>query len=851
MERNLLKKEINVLILTRNSQRKHLELILDYLEEVQKNRLIEIYVYSMSLANQRENIMYNLISQTDLISTWEEQGIQCDLLIVDNLWKIDLNFLRLGLDAEIPVIVEKKVYRRYQSTFEQYPHRLVTLYSSYYLERLGIVIPKIVRQIKSVKKIIKRSKNSVYRHSTELSPVVKPALLRDSSVHLAHDFYDQQVDLVIVNYNTLDYLKACLNSILQNTSYPFRIIVVDNGSTDGSLDYLQHFQASLFTASSGDDLLSNKTLENFTVLENSSNYGYAVACNQGIIAGSGEYVVVLNSDIEVSPDWLNNLVTTAKSDPEIGVVGPKMTTKSGLIVGAGVTKLDQYCSSRGQGEWNQIGLYDQIEDCYSVGGACYLVKRKILERVGYFDESYFFYFEETDLSLRVLEKGYRVVYSPTSQIIHHQEGSLNKQRVKERMQRNQFFLESQNHFLKKWQKVINGDLHRQPTRDLVVFGIIPWYFRYQRPQQISSRLAEQGYRILYINNTCQWGGQLEQLTDNLTVFSPDGQGLVYHNLRHMNNFRRIVDSIYQVLIESNISYPLLWVDVPYWQRIVDHFDREMLIYNCMDSYADFSDLGEFFPDLESMEQELAEKTDLILVSSKFLQQRFLAQEEKTVIIPNGVDQKHFNPFTKLPVPQDLGRIKRPIVGYYGAIAEWFDVELVFDLSKRMPEYSFVLIGLVTVDVSSLKKRPNIYFLGEKPYQELPKYLQWFNIAFIPFKKNSLTISTNPVKLYEYLAAGKPVVSVDLPEVKQFADFVYIAKNHHQFASLLRGVGEELESKKYERYRAVAGEDWDNRIIDILATIQAQRQRAGQLSRFTELKDDLLEKRGSGLLEGDQ
>lgn len=836
MDRKKIKKEINLLILTRNPQRQHLEMILDYLEEVQQAKLLDIYVYSMSLANQRENIMYNLASQIDLISTWKDQGVKCDLLIVDNLWKIDMNFVQLALDTKIPVIVEKKVFKRYQSKFEEYPNDLVSLYSSYYLDRLRVIIPKIIRKIKFAKKLVRRDPKATYRQCTNLIPVVKPALLRDSSVHLSHDFYEQHVDLVIVNYNTLNYLKVCLDSIIKNTRYPFRIIVVDNGSTDGSLNYLENLQKSLGQLNSTNNPLSKK----LTILENSLNYGYAVACNQGITAGSGEFVVILNSDIEVSRDWLSNLVTTAKSDPQIGVVGPKMTTKAGIIVGAGVTKLDQYCSSRGHGEFNRIGLYDQIEDCYSVGGACYLVKRKILEKVGYFDESYFFYFEETDLSLRVLEKGYRVVYSPTAKIIHHQEGSLNKHRVKERIQRNNFFQESQKLFLKKWQKVIQGDFHRQPTKDLVVFGIIPWHFRYQRPQQISSRLAEQGYRILYINNTCQWGGKLEQITDNISIFSPDGQGLVYHNLRHMNNFRRIVDSIYQIFAEANISYPLLWVDVPYWQRIVDHFDREMLIYNCMDSYADFSDLGEFFPDLGIMERELAEKTDLILVSSKFLQQRFHAEVEKTVIIPNGVDQKHFNPFTKLPIPQDIGRIKRPIVGYYGAIAEWFDIDLVAYLSQQMPEYSFVLIGLVTVDVSNLKRRPNVYFLGEKPYLELPKYLQQFNIAFIPFKKNSLTISTNPVKLYEYLAGGKPVVSIDLPEIRQFADFVYIAENKQEFAKLLKGVGQELAGKKYERYQAVAGEDWDNRIIDILSTIQGKRQKAGKLSRITELKGHFLD-----------
>ena len=111
---------------------------------------------------------------------------------------------------------------------------------------------------------------------------------------------------------------------------------------------------------------------------------------------------------------------------------------------------------------------------------------------------------------------------------------------------------------------------------------------------------------------------------------------------------------------------------------------------------------------------------------------------------------------------------RRIIGYYGAIAEWFDLDLVEAVAKRHPECCIVMIGANTVNAKSrLGKLPNVIFTGEVPYDTLPHYLYSFDVCMLPFKVVPLTLATNPVKAYEYLSAGKPVVAVDLPEMAQF------------------------------------------------------------------------------------
>jgi O-antigen biosynthesis protein len=127
--------------------------------------------------------------------------------------------------------------------------------------------------------------------------------------------------------------------------------------------------------------------------------------------------------------------------------------------------------------------------------------------------------------------------------------------------------------------------------------------------------------------------------------------------------------------------------------------------------------------------------------------------QNTIQVKNGTEFEHFNQAVKNGKLSYLA--DKPIIGYYGAISDWFDIDMVEYCATQLPEYNFVMIGSTFgCDISRVETIPNIHFLGEIPYKELPGYYAYFDVCLIPFQIIPLTLATNPVKFYEYLSAGK-------------------------------------------------------------------------------------------------
>jgi GT2 family glycosyltransferase len=210
------------------------------------------------------------------------------------------------------------------------------------------------------------------------------------------------VDIIIVNYNTQKYLKNCLNSIYQNTEYPFNIIIVDNNSTDGSRQYL-------------------KNLKNIKTIINTKNIGCAAGWNMGIKEGNNKYIVLLNPDTIVTPGWLYPLVKTAVSDPKISIIGTKHVNANEIVIHAGVIKENNKLINR-SGVRDNPGIFSNSIDIEAVFGACFMIKRDLIPVLGLFDERYFLYAEESDYCINARKKGYRIVYCP-SKIYHFERGA--------------------------------------------------------------------------------------------------------------------------------------------------------------------------------------------------------------------------------------------------------------------------------------------------------------------------------------------------------------------------------------------------------------------------------------------
>jgi hypothetical protein len=208
------------------------------------------------------------------------------------------------------------------------------------------------------------------------------------------------LDLVIVNYRTAAMTAECVRSFLEWTELDHTLTVVDNGSGDGSAEML------------------SRTFPQVRVLANPANLGYAKACNLGALAGQGDHLIFLNSDVLALPGWDRPLVACLEGDARIAVAGPKLVNAQNLIVGAGVVGTNAQPVIRGWQEPDR-GQYDQPTDCLSVCGAAYAIKRRLIPVLGLFDERYFFYYEEADYSYHAREMGCRVVYCPASKLVHH------------------------------------------------------------------------------------------------------------------------------------------------------------------------------------------------------------------------------------------------------------------------------------------------------------------------------------------------------------------------------------------------------------------------------------------------
>jgi glycosyltransferase involved in cell wall biosynthesis len=211
------------------------------------------------------------------------------------------------------------------------------------------------------------------------------------------------------------------------------------------------------------------------------------------------------------------------------------------------------------------------------------------------------------------------------------------------------------------------------------------------------------------------------------------------------------------------------VHSPFWWPVVNDVAEAFswpVVYDCMDLHAGFSTAN---PILLEYERELLTRAQLVVASSAVLEAQARRFNQNVLLLRNGCDYEHFSRVRPKP------RKGRPIIGYYGAIAEWFDTDLVTDLARRRPDWDFILVGSTHgADIRRLQQLPNVSLPGEKPYSELLMWLARFDVAILPFKRNPLTEAANPVKAYEILAAGKPLVSVPLPEIRTFGHLVRVA-----------------------------------------------------------------------------
>ncbi len=357
---------------------------------------------------------------------------------------------------------------------------------------------------------------------------------------------------------------------------------------------------------------------------------------------------------------------------------------------------------------------------------------------------------------------------------------------------------------------------------IVFLAPIDWSYRHQRPQNLAESFVKLGYQVVYVNPTIGFvSGSREE------IVSIQANGVWIATIKSQYQRKGIYIGIagfpkkaaersaklLEEFIASNFdSSAIIVIGQPSWWPLVERMQGNQLLFDCMDFHAGFQEID---PLNVIHEKNLDIVSDHIVVTSEFLKNSksiLLDKSKPLAVIRNGVDAGHF--------VSDPYSVSEGVVGYFGALAEWFDIDLVRYLVEARPGIRFEFIGLVSNPniVKQLGNLPNVVFLGEVPNNELPERVRAWSVGLIPFKITQLILATNPVKMYEYASMGIPTVATQIPEVElasREVTGIYVSNSYEDF---LQKLDLALDLTGIDRERLSfwgKNQDWSERAEELL------------------------------------
>ncbi len=271
--------------------------------------------------------------------------------------------------------------------------------------------------------------------------------------------------------------------------------------------------------------------------------------------------------------------------------------------------------------------------------------------------------------------------------------------------------------------------------------------------------------------------------------------------------------------------PISWFVVPHPGFLAQRLGEQLCVYYCIDDYAAHPGVDTEL--IAARDDELTRCADLVFVAPPALVAAKQMVNTRTRFSPHGVDVSLFalamDPATVVPAAAQ--GLSHPVVGYFGSIHEWIDLELIEWLARERPQWTFLLVGHAATNVSRLQALHNVMLVGAQPYASLPAWAKAFDVAIIPYRHNRQVENANPLKLREYLATGKPIVSVSHPEINKFARWIEIAEDRDAFLSgLERALNSNSASAATERMLSVADQTWDSRVAQVLEEVSSALAR---------------------------
>ncbi|MDH7489588.1 MAG: glycosyltransferase [Anaerolineae bacterium] len=378
---------------------------------------------------------------------------------------------------------------------------------------------------------------------------------------------------------------------------------------------------------------------------------------------------------------------------------------------------------------------------------------------------------------------------------------------------------------------------------ILCFAPDPWDDIWRNRHQIMSRLARQNL-VIYVEPRPYlrqvWAGlrsgairplrsrpRLRKALDNLYVYTPplwapisgrEPPASLFGCLRRWD--------LRAAMRRLGAGRPILWLVRPDQSDVIGQFGEKMRVYQIVDDYTGY---GGLTPERRAAflerERRLIERVDMVFVTSPALMESKGGNNPRTYLVPNGVDCEAFSRALEDPsLPADLEALPRPRIGYVGALNDKVDYALLRDLARARPDWSIVLVGpwAVRGDATgfALRQEPNVHLLGKKDVALVPHYIKGLDICLMPYKLNEWTRSIDPLKMYEYLAAGRPVVSTPIPAAVAFAQWVSIADRERFAAAVEAAMAQDDETARAERRRVAAQHSWEARVEFIASQLAA-------------------------------
>ena len=689
----------------------------------------------------------------------------------------------------------------------------------------------------------------------------------------------RRVLVVVVTHQSAQVVQECLRSIPAAVSDgpEATTVVVDNASTDETLALVEEVAPDVeklsLSTNDGYAAAINAAMARFMTAETDA----VMVLNPDVRLEAGSIASLLEA-LEVPGVGIAVPLLTHES----GSLQPSLRREPTVLRALGEAVLGGDLAGR----FPILGEVVVDPESYSrpnrvawATGAAMLISSECLRSVGAWDESYFLYSEETDYCLRAKDRGFAVMFWPDAAAVHIGGESNSSPRLWSILTRNRIRQFRSRHGILRsmafgaavlLNECIRAALGRSTNRealgdlvsgdrDVRASGLEPdgyvcfsaqdwWYFsRGHSDFQLMTRIAERE-PVVFVNSlgmrmprpgttSTPWGrigrklrsmgrGLRSPLVDvpGFHVLTPFFLPIYGEGLLAAANRWLIQVQVRRAMSRAGMSRPAVVVTLPTAWPIARRLERARTIVYRSDRYSALPEADTSL--IAALEREMLQDADLTLFASSALLEEEGPKTPSPVLLRHGVDLEAFRPADELTVSDRLDQIGQPRAGFVGMIdAYTVDVGLLDELARSYPDVQFVLAGQVEVDIEELCSRANVHHLGVLPFEEVPSVLAGLDVLLMPWQRNEWIRHCNPIKLKEYLAVGRPVLSTDFPEARNYESVIRIAERPSDFVDALGElIAGNSASTPALRRAAVASETWATQVDTMMDLVDAPPSR---------------------------